>query len=117
MSTYGIDSESASLDNLIAGTVKTLAVTIKASEGAIAVGQVLEFDGSSNEFQKYTNGSSAAAYVVAAEAVTITSAAPCLAIVQGEVNLGALDATAQADPEIVGALLGSGIIPRTAQPA
>lgn len=116
--TLGITSESASLDNLYAGQVKTLAVDLKASAGAIAIGQVLQFNTSPDAFEKFSSGSGANAYCVAAEAKdNSASAQKILAVVQGEVNKGALDATAQADGEIVAALLGSGIIPRTAQPA
>jgi hypothetical protein len=118
MTDYGITSESASVNNLIAGEVKTMAVDIKASEGALAIGQVLAFDTSSNKFIKYVSGSTAPAYAVCAEEITIgAGGGRALAIVRGEVNKGALDATAQADPEIEGALLGSGIIPRAAQAA
>jgi len=115
--TLGITPETGTQDNIAAGEVKTLAVLVKAAEGAIAIGQVLAFDNVSNAFIKYVSGSAAPAYAVAIEAVTVTAAARVMAIVKGAVTLGELDATAQADPEIEGALLGSGIIPRTGQPA
>lgn len=109
---YGITSESQAYNELIAGRVETHAVDVKASEGALAVGQVLEFDTTSNKFQKYTSGSTKPAYAVVAEAETIGAAGGrVVAIVQGRVNKNKLDATAQADAEIEGALLGSGIIP------
>jgi hypothetical protein len=111
MSDYGIDSESAAIRNLIAGGVKTKSVAVKASEGALTAGQVLEFSADDDAFKKYVSGSAANAYAVVAEPVTIGAAGGyAVCIVQGSVNKSALDATAQADAEIEAALLGSGII-------
>lgn len=108
----GVTSETQSYDELIAGEVKTFMCLVDSAATA-AVGQVLEFDATGNNFVNYTSGSAKNAYVVCAEAKTLTADTRVLCIVSGEVRLGSLDATAQADDEIEGALLGSGIIPLT----
>jgi hypothetical protein len=108
---YGITSESAALQNLIAGLVKMKTVPVKANEGALAVGQVLEYDATTHNYIKYAGDVGASPNVVVAEAVTIGAAGGfAVCIVQGEVNKNALDATAKADSDIEAALLMNGII-------
>lgn len=95
------------------GGIERLALPIKASEGAIARGQVLEYDDTAHAWKKYTSGHTGK-YAIAYEAGTITDSVNLLCIIKGQVNVLALDATAQADPDIDAALLGSGLIPRRA---
>jgi len=90
-------------------------VLLGVSQGALAVGQVLEFNTTTNDFVAYTSGSAANAYAVLGEAAADSASQQrVLAIVRGDVRKDKLDATAQADAEIEGALLGSGIRPLTA---
>ena len=108
----GIDSQSQSYAELAAGDVELFYCLVDSAATA-AVGQVLEFDATGNNFVDFTSGSAKNAYVVCAEAVTLSADTRVKCIVAGKVRLLKLDATAQADAEIEAALLGSGIIPVT----
>ena len=77
----------------------------------VAVGQVLQYNTTEDNWDDYTSGMAAALYVVCAEAKTISADTLVRCIVKGSVRKTALDATAQADDEIDVALIKSGIIP------
>lgn len=108
----GITSESQTYDELVAGPVQEFYGTIDAA-ATCAIGQVLEFDTTGNNWINYTSGSAKPAYAVCAEAKTLSADTRCRMIVGGCVRKDKLDSTAQADAEIEGALIGSGIIPLT----
>jgi len=108
----GVTSETQSYDELAAGEVKVFYCEVDSAATA-AVGQVLEFDTTGNNYVDYTSGSAKQSYVVCAEAKTLSGDTRVKCIVGGEVRLDNLDATAQADDEIECALLGCGIRPLT----
>jgi len=112
----GITNINQSVDELKAGPVKTAHLLLDAAATA-ALGQVIQFNTTENNYDDYTAGSTAQHYAVVAEAKTLAADTRVLCIVQGEVKLNKLDSTAQADDEIEAALLKSGIIPRANQSA
>ncbi len=107
-------TETQAYNELVAGPVKIMDLLCEGS-GTVAytIGQVLEFDSATNHnFKKYVSGCAAHAYAVVAATTTLTADGYISCIVSGEVNFYKLDATAQADVDIVAALLKAGIIPR-----
>jgi len=112
----GLTNASDTVNTLITGGIKVLPVLCDTNVSGLESGQVLQWDGTGHNFQAYTSGCAKQAYAVLLEdAGTIATDSHRTAIVAGEVNLSALDSTAQADSDIIAALLGSGIIARTAE--
>jgi len=108
----GIDSQSQSYAELSAGAV-SLFYALVDSAATAAVGQVLQFDTSGNNYVNFTSTCTAQSYIVCAEAKTLTADTRVKCIVGGYVRKDKLDSTAQADPEIEAALLKCGIFPLT----
>lgn len=92
---------------------ETLRLPIAAGVGVVAKGQVLVYNTSTHNWKKYVSGHTGL-YAIALEAATITESARILCMVMGHVNIDGLNTTAKADPDIVAALLRSGIIAQTA---
>lgn len=109
-SEYGVTTQSATLQQLIAGPVEIFPMLVDSAATA-AVGQVLQYDATGNNYVDYTSSNAALSYVVCAEAVTLGGDTRVACIVQGRVRKTQLDATAQADAEIDSALVKHGIIP------
>lgn len=115
MASLGITTETEAGDNLIAGAnYVAIPLPLDSTVGTAAKGQVLAWDGTGHNWIKYASGYAAHAYAILLEAVALSADGAALCLVKGEVNLRSLDATAQADDDIVAALLSSGIIPRSA---
>ncbi len=111
MATLGVTSESQAFDNLVVRDVKYASLLVD-SAATCAKGQVLQWDASANNFVDFTSTADATLYVVCAEDKTLSGDTQCLCIVAGEVRMSELDATAQADAEIIPALLKGNIIAR-----
>ena len=98
-------------DELVAGQARQQRLLVDSAATA-AVGQVLQWDASGNNFVDYTNGAAAICYAVCAEDLTLSADTRVLCLVSGsDVRKDKLDSTAQADDEIEAALLSSGIRP------
>lgn len=109
MSTWGIDSVSNALKEVAAGGEFEV-MPLKLDEDATAaIGQVLQYNASEHNFVNRTTGVTSGPYAVCLEAKTLTADTFCVCLVEGDVNLKALDATSQAEADIVGALLSQGI--------
>lgn len=106
----GISSQSQAYDELAAGEVRLFHCLVDSAATAV-IGQVFQWDASGNNFQDYTSAATKVAYVVCAEAKTLSADTRVLCIVWGDVRLDKLDATSQADDEIEAALLQNGIRP------
>lgn len=106
---YGLTTQSASLRQLIAGPVEYRSLLLDAAATA-AVGQVVQYNTTNNNYDDFTSDVTAEHYAVVAEAKTLAADTMVSCIVSGRVRKAALDATAQADDEIETALLKSGII-------
>ena len=107
---YGVSSQSATLQQLMAGPCEVFPMLVDSAATA-AVGQVLQYDATGDNYINYTSSNAALSYVVCTEAVTLGGDTRVLCIVSGRVRKTQLDATAQADAEIDSALVKSGIIP------
>ena len=75
-----------------------------------AVGQVVQYNTTEDNWDDYTSGMAASVYAVVAEDKTLSGDTKVSCVVKGQVRLAKLDATAQADAEILIALQKSGII-------
>lgn len=73
------------------------------------VGQVVQYNSTSNVWDAYTSAHAADAYAVIAEDKTLSGDTQVSCVVSGRVRLLKLDATAQGDAEIQIALSKSGI--------
>lgn len=111
MANLGITSESQSFNNLVVRDAVYASLLLDAA-ATCAVGQVVQYDTTANNFVDFTSDVTAELYAVVAETKTLSADTQCLCIVKGEVRKSELDATAQADAEIDVALIKSGIIPR-----
>ena len=108
---YGVSSQTETLDQLMAGPCEVFPLLVDAAATA-AIGQVLQYDATGNNYVNYTSSNAALSYVVCTEARDISGGDALVGcIVQGRVRKTALDATAQADAEIDSALVKHGIIP------
>lgn len=107
---YGVSAQSEDLEQLIRGECEIHSVLVDSAATA-AVGQVLQYDASGDNYVDYTSSMAAAHYVVCAEAKTLSGDTKVACIISGRVAKAKLDATAQADAEIETALLKHGIIP------
>jgi hypothetical protein len=111
MASFGVTEESQAFENLVVkdGVYNSLLLD---STATCAIGQVVQYDQSANNFVNYTSADGATQYAVVAEAKSLSGDTQCLCLVRGEVRLSELDSTAQADAEIVVALNKSGITVR-----
>lgn len=109
-SEYGVTTQSATLQQLMAGECEVFPMLLDSTATA-ALGQVLQYDTTGDNYINYTSSMASASYVVCAEAVTLSADTRVACIVKGRVRKTQLDATAQADAEIDVALVKSGIIP------
>ena len=107
-SEYGITTNTAAVNDLIIQDVRYMTLTLDAAATA-AVGQVVQYNTTEDNYDDYTSGMAATHYAVVAEAQTLSGDTAITCIVAGEVRKTQLDATAQADAEIEVALLTSGI--------
>lgn len=107
---YGVTSQSEDLQQLIRGPVEMHSVLVDSAATA-AIGQVLQYDATGDNYVDYTSSMAAAHYVVCAENKTLGGDTQVMCIICGRVCKTKLDATAQADAEIGTALLKHGIIP------
>ncbi len=112
MATLGYTSETQSFNNLMVRDCVENSMLVD-SAATCAVGQVLQYDQSANNWVNYTSADGATQYCVCNEAKSLSGDTQCRCIVRGEVRLEELDATAQADAEIVVALNKSGITVRS----
>lgn len=108
---FGVTSESQALQNLIVSDPRYMHLKLDAAATA-AVGQVIQYNTTEDNWDDYTAGMAAEQYAIVAETKTISGDTFVSCLVKGEVRKAALDATAQADAEIEVALLKSGIIAR-----
>lgn len=111
MSTFGIDAGSApptAQSDLIAGSVQITLLPLD-SLATKAVGQVLVYDSSANNWVNYASGVNGDAYAVCFEASDSVADASFLCITKGDVDKSKLDATSKADADIEAALLSSGM--------
>ena len=107
----GITTQSdGALAQLVAGECVIHPLLLDAAV-TCAVGQVVQYNTTNDNWDDYTSSMAAALYAVVAENKTLSGDTNVLCIVKGKVRKTALDATAQADAEIDIALLKSGIIP------
>lgn len=106
-----IQSDGA-LKQLVAGDAIEHFLELDAA-ATCAVGQVIQYNTTEDNWDDYTSGMAASLYAVVAEAKTLSGDTFCRCIVKGKVRKSKLDSTAQADAEIDVALLKSGIVPVT----
>lgn len=99
------------LSNLAAGPVKTMALPV-ASGATPTIGQVMVYNATNHNFEDFAAYSEGDILVIFADRVlhdaegtALTEAKTATCVVAGAVNLSALDATAQADADIVAGLL------------
>lgn len=104
---YGADTVSGSVNNLVAGPCVTERVPVAAGS-TVAMGQVWQYNTGNDNFDDFTSDVTAERYCVCVEE-TDNGAGNYVAITRGEVFLAGLDATSQADVEIVTALGKCGI--------
>lgn len=111
-SEYGLTTQSDTLNQLIVQNCIIHPLLIDAAV-TVAVGQVVQYNTTNDNWDAYTSGMAAPLYAVIAETRTISGDSLCQCIVSGIVRKSALDATAKADAEIDVALVMSGIIPQS----
>lgn len=111
-SEYGITTQSDTLNQLVIQNCIIHPLLIDAAV-TVAVGQVVQYNTTNDNWDAFTSGMAASLYAVIAETRTISGDSLCQCIVSGVVRKAALDATAKADAEIDIALIKSGIIPQS----
>lgn len=111
-SEYGLTTQSDTLNQLVVEDCIYHPLLID-SAVTVAIGQVVQYNTTNDNWDAYTSGMTASLYAVIAETRTIGADALCMCIVSGKVRKSALDATAKADAEIDIALIKSGIIPQS----
>jgi hypothetical protein len=109
MSEYGLDTTAVAVSALEAGPCDKMLLPI---DGAVtkAVGQVVQYNTTNNNYDAFTSDVTAQHYAVLAEASDSVADGNFLCIVRGKVKLNALDTTSKADAEIKTALAKCGII-------
>jgi len=102
--------------DLIAGPVETQTVSLKIG-ATPTIGQLYVYDASTQSYADFSAFSAGNILCIMADqvlndpdGVVLTAAENCTVIVKGYVRLSKLDATAQADVDIVAALQENGII-------
>lgn len=111
-SEYGLTTQSDTLNQLVIDECIYHPLLID-SAVTVAIGQVVQYNTTNDNWDAYTSGMAASLYAVIAETRTIGADSLCMCIVKGLVRKSALDATAKADAEIDIALIKSGIIPQS----
>lgn len=111
-SEYGLTTQSDTLNQLIIQDCIIHPLLIDAAV-TVAVGQVVQYNTTNDNWDAFTSGMAAALYAVIAETRTISGDSLCQCIVSGVVRKAALDATAKADAKIDIALIKSGIVPKS----
>lgn len=107
---YGLTTTQATETRVAAGPVREVYLTVD-SAATVAPGQVYQYDTSAHNYVNYTSGIATGPYAVCNDdAATIIADTQVRCIVQGDVYLTALDATAEAGADIKAALRQSGII-------